>query len=771
MGHLKAPHSPPYRYAALAGLCVFGLYSITLAPTTAFWDTSEYIATAHIMGIAHPPGNPLFVLLAHSWDILLSPFGIPVAVRINLFSAFMSALAHACWFLVVERILYFFVERRPLRLAGSAAAILVSATAFTVWNQSNVNEKVYTVSLFTIALLSWLIYRWRDRAGQPRNDNVLALIAFLLALSVGNHLMTMLAAPAILAFVLVVNPRIVLRWQIYPVCIAAAALGLSVHLFLPIRARLNPIVNQANPVCATTSSAFVSILTLGRAGCPALSESLARRQYGKPSMFSDPVVAGQRDMPRSPALLGAQVMNYLQYFDWQWARSFSGNRGWFGGARPLVTLLFLSLGIYGALHHYRSDRASFVFVAVLMTTLSFGLVFYLNFKYGYTSPWADAAHLLTEVRERDYFFIVSVSIWGLWTGVGLTALSRRVKSPSVLALAAIPLFANWSWAARSNDYAARDWSYNLLMSVEPYGVLITNGDNDTFPLWYLQEVEGVRQDVAVIVTSYLNTGWYAKQLRDLTRPCSPGTDASADNTRIICQRAYVPPDPQTMLYGPAQHAVDAAPTTSRSGESGLRVPRHSILDLPDAEIDRISTNAFISPAATFSAGAITSDVREGTEILPADIFLAQIIKSSIEDRPIYFALTSNGYQSLQLQDHLLQQGVAYKLVNDVLKQDAALGIVDVSPVTGTNGPHFVDVPRTDVLVSKVFVHHAGFPDRWNHWTDAASEQVPLFYAAAYRALVYSYAVMGDTARAQQIVGDARRFERLANVRALANQAK
>ena len=84
---------PPYAAAALVGLAVFALYVVTLAPTTAFWDTSEYIATAHILGIPHPPGNPLFVVLARTWSLLLSPLGLSVAVRVNLFAAATSALA------------------------------------------------------------------------------------------------------------------------------------------------------------------------------------------------------------------------------------------------------------------------------------------------------------------------------------------------------------------------------------------------------------------------------------------------------------------------------------------------------------------------------------------------------------------------------------------------------------------------------------------------------------------------------------------------------
>ena len=154
---------------------------------------------------------------------------------------------------------------------------------------------------------------------------------------------------------------------------------------------------------------------------------------------------------------------------------------------------------------------------------------------------------LAEVRERDYFFVVGFSVWGLMAGIGIASLWNRVTRMSgrsllatspVLGLALIPLVLNFGWASRAGDHAARDWAYNLLMSVEPYGVIFTNGDNDTFPLWYAQEVEGVRRDVTVAVTSYLNTPWYVKQLRDLTRPCQPGQDPDADPTLILCQRPY-----------------------------------------------------------------------------------------------------------------------------------------------------------------------------------------------------------------------------------------
>src|SRR5512132_1353576 len=92
---------PPYLFALLAGLAVFAIYLATLAPTTAFWDTSEYIASAYVLGIPHPPGNPLFNVLAHAFGAL--PLSSSYAVRINLFAAVTSACSATLWFLVAER--------------------------------------------------------------------------------------------------------------------------------------------------------------------------------------------------------------------------------------------------------------------------------------------------------------------------------------------------------------------------------------------------------------------------------------------------------------------------------------------------------------------------------------------------------------------------------------------------------------------------------------------------------------------------------------------
>src|ERR1041385_629673 len=186
---------PPYLMAACVSLGALILYILTLAPTTQFWDTSEYIAAAYTLGIPHPPGNPLFVLMAHVWGLI--PFVQGYAERINLFAAVTSAVSAGCWFLVAERWLRSFVPARlPRRLCAIAGA-LVSATSFTVWNQSVVNEKVYTLSLLSIALILWLIVRWDDQPAGEAHDHHLLLIIYLLALTGTNHMMGVLVGPVV----------------------------------------------------------------------------------------------------------------------------------------------------------------------------------------------------------------------------------------------------------------------------------------------------------------------------------------------------------------------------------------------------------------------------------------------------------------------------------------------------------------------------------------------------------------------------------------------
>src|SRR5690606_29822872 len=264
-------------------------------------------------------------------------------------------------------------------------------------------------------------------------------------------------------------------------------------------------------------AAGISIYTNGAVrGCPALSDALTRAQYPPRSVVRDP---NDLSRPRGAALIASQLVNYAQYLDWQWARSVAGKSPLFGGVRPMITLLVLALVVLGARLHWRQDRDAALMHGAALLILSIGLVLYLNFKWGYAiarEQFPDPS--MHEVRERDYFYLIGFSLWGAWAGLGIAGLWQAARTrvhlaaAPVLGLALVPLALNWNWASRADDWTARDWAYNVLMSVEPYGVLVTNGDNDSFPLWYLQHVEHVREDVAIVLSPYLGLPHYARQV-------------------------------------------------------------------------------------------------------------------------------------------------------------------------------------------------------------------------------------------------------------------
>ncbi len=677
-------------WGLVTGATVWGLYLITLAPTTGFWDTSEYVTTAHILGIPHPPGNPFFVMLGRTWELLLGWTGLGVAARINLLSATLSAGASFFWFLAIAHIVAHFRKNPKEILLTAVICVWIGATSFTVWTQSNLNEKVYTVSFFVVAFLSYIAMVWKEQADTDRGPRLLLLTAFVLGLGWSNHTMSLLPAGAFGLFVLLHRPRTLLRPALLGLCVALLFIGYSPQLlFVPIRSAQNPIIDEADAECPTLLSAVTPARQTDRQGrtrlaveCRALALSLMRDQYG-------PGPITERQAP-----LSAQLANYWQYFDWQWARSMGP------APRLLASVLFLFLALYGLLTHFQRDRGTFAYAGTLFFTVTLLLVYYLNFRYGYSIYTEEVPNLtLHEVRERDYFFIIGFQMWGLYAGLGLVTIWRVVagyfasharhsfgpghaKASPILAIALIPLLFNFGGADRSRDTAARDWAYNLLQSVEPYGVLFTNGDNDTFPLWYLQEVEGIRKDVSVIVHSYLGTSWYPKQLRGLTAPCDEGRPATVSRTTIVCQRAY-----DDSGAGPYEATTP---------------PTRSIISMTDEEIDGMPPGFIIPEARGVRMGdGIVASLAEGTALGHGDLFVLHIIQQAFGDRPIYFAATAGPvYRVWNVGAHLLRQGLAYKLVAG--PELDGEGIIDVSVRMGGGGPTWLDWTRTGILLRDTY---------------------------------------------------------------------
>ena len=718
---VELDYRPSYLAAGVAALAVFVLYLVTLSPSTAMWDTSEYIAAAYTLGLPHPPGNPFFVLIGRVFSLL--PIADSVAVRINVLAALSSATAAGMWFLITERVLVHWLPERWMRITGGALATLVGATAFTVWNQSVVNEKVYTVSLAIFAVVAWLTVRWCDDPEGDKADRILILIAYLLGLGYANHPAGMLPLPAVGLAVLARNWRVVTRWRLILALAAAALLGISPFATQPIRAAHFPMINEGEPTaCAIELKADC---TFSKTTWDRFKYNFDRGQYGKPKL-------SERQAP-----FGAQVGMWWLYFKWQWVRDAYGEHQ---TSQTVLAAVFLVLGLLGGWVHWKRDPRSFWFFGPLVFTLTLLLIYYLNFKYGASQRPDLENSVPREVRDRDYFYLWSFSSWSVWAALGLVYLweslaallgADRVKlgrevvevprrrswlvASPVLAIALVPLFANWAEASRAGQTDTRDFAHDLLNSVEPYGILVTVGDNDTFPLWYAQEVEGIRQDVVVANTSLLNTDWYVRQL--IRNPIRQYDEAKGP-----------------ALYRGGQWRKPAKPPVSWSLEEADRIPLWT--ELPGPQTFRAA-----GVTATIDPRALQNGVLE-----KADIAVLQMIKENLGGaRPIYFSRTSATYaQQLGLGSYVLTQGLARKVLPSEPTPSPDTVVVP--------GDGYLDVQRSARLWNEVYEAPKSLARR-NGWNDQPSIGIPYLYLSTGTTLGMALQAQGNRAAAEKVLKD------------------
>lgn len=481
------------------------------------WDAGEFIAAVRTFGIPHEPGTPLYVMLARTWALAI-PFA-STALATNLFSALCTAAAGG--------LLAMFVARATGSSAMAIAGALCAGGMFTVWSSATETE-VYA-SVLLLVMLTLLAAGRAGRTGEPRWR---VATAYAFALAVPLHLSALVAAPAALVLVAdrddgsvdwqaaarltsvlmlaagigLANARVaaagacglvavgILDWRGRAggetiATIACALLAISALAVLVLRARFDPWLNEGAP-----------------SNLHALWDVVGRRQFGVGGMW-----------PRQ-APLWAQIANWFEYADWQVALGLSNDvaASW---KRTPVTVAFAVLGIIGSRAHLRMHVRSWRAFAMLFACGSAGLIAYLNFKAGASFGFGVLADSVPhEVRDRDYFFVLGFWVWGAWAGIGAVALARRMGAqwiPVGVLAAAAPLVLNASAADRRAEperSVAMQIARALLASAPRDAVLVTGGDNDSFPAWYAQAVEGVRPDVTIVVAPLLGARWYRAQL-------------------------------------------------------------------------------------------------------------------------------------------------------------------------------------------------------------------------------------------------------------------
>ena len=617
------------------------VYGLTVEPTASLWDCPEFITCGYKLEIGHPPGAPFFMLVANLFSQFASSPS-QVALMVNLLSALLSA---GCIFF-----LFLTITHLAKKLINNIFIIetcgLVGAMAYTFSDTfwfSAVEAEVYAFSSFLTALMFWLILKWEDEADSPCSDRWIILIAYITGLSIGVHLLCLLCLPA-MAFVvwfrkknlygrLLKARRRLLKLSLS--CLLMFLVGFSSYGVILVRA------NACPPMCENEPK---TLSTLGK--------YLSREQYGQKPLYpriysmyhADAYESWMGDIETRDGIptkgenlryfLTYQVnFMYWRYFLWNFVGRQNNIQGlgevehgnWITGFRWIDDWLLdcdtsklpsdlednkgrnvfyglpLLLGLLGILWQWRQGcegRRQLWVVSLLFVMTGLAIVVYLN-----QTPM--------EPRERDYAYVGSFYAFAIWIGLGAAYL--RKLAPLALLIPLQMASQTWDDHDRSGRYTCRDFGRNYLMTMQDEGhpVIFTNGDNDTFPLWYNQEVEGVRRDTRDCNLEYLQTDWYIDQMK---RPAydSPALPISWSHEDYRQgQLEYLPIDTDSL-------------------------------------------------AITSGKDTMTISLKGKRYLLKNELMVLEMLSNAVWSRPFYMSISMGNCLSF-LRDHLVLEGLAYRI--------------------------------------------------------------------------------------------------------------
>lgn len=401
------------------------------------------------------------------------------------------------------------------------------------------------------------------------------------------------------------------------------------------------------------------------------------------------------------------------------------------------------LGIIGLLVQYFRRERDFIVHLLLFLFTGLALVVYLN------SP-------PVEPRERDYIYVGSFYFFAMWAGLGVIGITdfvfKFIKNnvakaglATVLSLTVPILMASQAWVGhdRSDRYHQIDFAKNLLNSVEKNGILFTGGDNDTFPLWYVQEVEGFRTDVRVCNLSLLGTEWYIEQMKRKTYESEPlpiSFEMDQYNKGINDQIPFVAKittgiDLKDYLgLVKSNNAVIQMPIST--GETINTLPSSTLYLTYDAE--KVKTYGFIPKnLEELASGVMTWEIGQ-RDLLKNDLIVLDIIAQNNWKRPIYFSSTLSQESYLNLKGHMQLEGYAYRLMPFKVRDEEGFVNSDI---------------MYDKLVNKTFWREMQNPDVY--YDSETYLKVPVITARySFLRLTEQLINEGDTTRAEKVLDKA-----------------
>ena len=550
---------------------------------------------------------------------------------------------------------------------------LVGALAYTFSDTfwfSAVEAEVYAFSSFLTAVMFWLILKWEDEADSPRSDRWIILIAYITGLSIGVHLLCLLCLPAMAFVVWFRKDKLIKRLvrqrhrllKLSLTCLLMFIVGFSSYGVILIRANACPPMCENEPKTFSTLGKYLSREQYGKTPLyPRIYSMYHADAYE--SWMGD--IKTQDGVPTKAEnlryFLSYQVnFMYWRYFLWNfvgrqnniqgngevehgnWITGFRWIDDWLLGCdtsklpsdlaknkgRNVFYGLPLILGLLGIVWQWRrgrEGRQQLWIVTLLFVMTGLAIVVYLN-----QTPM--------QPRERDYAYVGSFYAFAIWIGLGVAMISDKLRvisdkylTPKGMSVARnatahviiaciacllVPLqMASQTWDDhdRSGRYTCRDFGQNYLMSMQDEGnpIIFTSGDNDTFPLWYNQEVEGVRRDVRDCNLEYLQTDWYIDQMK---RP------------------AYDSP----------------ALPISWSHE-----------DYQQGRLEYLPIN---TDSLTITSGkdTMTISLKGKQYLLKNELMVLEMLSNAIWSRPFYMSISMGNNLSF-LRDHLVLEGLAYRI--------------------------------------------------------------------------------------------------------------
>ncbi len=449
---------------------------------------------------------------------------------------------------------------------------------------------------------------------------------------------------------------------------------------------------------------------------------------------------------------------YMRYFMWNFAGRESDvqDAGWltpldafedvpweleWNKARNNYFFLPLILGLTGLFFHYRKDQKNFAVLLLLFFLTGAALVLYLN------SP-------PLEPRERDYIYVGSFYVFAMWIGFSVMAIyevfqrfiankKAAIAVSFLLSFSAPAILAaeNWDDHDRSKRYFSVDTAKNFLASCAPNAILFTGGDNDTFPLWYAQEVEGFRTDVRVVVLSYFNTDWYIEQMMRSAYESEPFPfSLSLEHYRQGGPNDFVVVMERENVKGAIN--LEQYMKLVKDGHPALKVAT-SISAYNSIPSKSVYVN--IDTAAVLSKGIIPGTLKDyltnrmviniNDRVLEKkDLAILDIINTNNWERPIYFNNTSLAGVNMDLRPYVVQEGNAYRLL----------------PVENPSAQEtFVDVNTMyDNMVNNFYWR--GLQDSTIYYTEDYRNFV-LNHRASFNALAEALLMEGDEERTRNVL--------------------